>query len=48
MKVLGLIPARAGSKSIPRKNLAELGGKPLISWTIDAASKSSLTRTVVL
>lgn len=47
MKVLGLIPARAGSKSIPRKNLAELGGKPLISWTIDAASKSSLTRTVV-
>ncbi|HEU5236129.1 MAG TPA: acylneuraminate cytidylyltransferase family protein [Pyrinomonadaceae bacterium] len=46
--VLALIPARAGSKSIPRKNLATLAGKPLIVWTIEAARSShSLTRIVV-
>ncbi len=37
MEVLGLIPARGGSKGIPRKNLAPLGGKPLLQWTVDAA-----------
>lgn len=37
MTVLGLIPARGGSKGIPGKNLAPLCGKPLIAWTIDAA-----------
>lgn len=47
MKVLGLIPARGGSKSIPRKNLVDLGGLPLIQWTIQAALGSSLTRVVV-
>jgi len=35
--VLGLIVARGNSKGIPRKNLALLGGRPLIAWTIDAA-----------
>lgn len=35
--VLVVIPARGGSKSIPRKNLADLGGKPLLVWTIEAA-----------
>lgn len=35
--VLGIIPARGGSKGIPRKNIQELGGKPLIAWTIEAA-----------
>jgi CMP-N,N'-diacetyllegionaminic acid synthase len=34
MKLLALIPARAGSKRVPNKNIRELGGKPLISWTI--------------
>ncbi len=34
---VGLIPARGGSKGLPRKNLADLGGKPLIAWTIEAA-----------
>ena len=38
--VLGLIPARGGSKGIPRKNLAPLGGKPLIAHTIEAARAS--------
>lgn len=47
MKVLGLIPARGGSKSIPRKNLVDLGGLPLIQWTVQAALGSSLTRVVV-
>jgi CMP-N,N'-diacetyllegionaminic acid synthase len=35
--VLGIIPARGGSKAVPRKNLAPVFGKPLISYTIDAA-----------
>lgn len=37
MKTLVLIPARAGSKGIPGKNIKELGGKPLIQYSIDAA-----------
>lgn len=36
-KILGIIPARGGSKRVPRKNLRLLDGKPLISWTIEAA-----------
>ena len=47
MRVLGLIPARGGSKSIPRKNLVDLGGVPLIQWTIQAALSSNLKRVVV-
>ncbi len=47
MRVLGLIPARGGSKSIVNKNMVDLGGCPLIKWTIDAASKSTLSRVVV-
>jgi len=47
MEALGLILARGGSKGIPRKNLVDLGGKPLIAWTIEAALASQLTRVVV-
>ena len=48
MDVLGLIPARGGSKGIPRKNLAPLGGRPLLAWTVEAArSATELTRVVV-
>ena len=48
MTVVGLIPARGGSKGIPRKNLAPLGGKPLIAWTIEAALGSEhVARAVV-
>jgi CMP-N-acetylneuraminic acid synthetase len=36
VKVLGLIPARGGSRAVPRKNLARLGGAPLIAHTIRA------------
>ncbi|MCA1990029.1 MAG: acylneuraminate cytidylyltransferase family protein [Desulfarculus sp.] len=46
--VLGLIPARGGSKGIPRKNLAPLAGRPLIAHTIAAALASArLDRVVV-
>ena len=37
MQVLALIPARGGSKSIPKKNIYPLAGKPVIAWTIEAA-----------
>ena len=42
MKVLGLIPARGGSKRLPRKNILDFCGKPLIVWTIEAARKALL------
>lgn len=42
MTSLGVILARGGSKGIPRKNLVELGGKPLLWWTIGAALESGL------
>jgi len=47
-EIVGLIPARAGSKGIPRKNLVPLRGKPLIGWTLDAARASvRLTQVAV-
>ncbi len=47
MNTVGIIPARGGSKSIPRKNLRILNGKPLIAWAIEAAKKSKLSRVIV-
>lgn len=48
MRVLGLIPARGGSKGIPRKNLRPLAGKPLLCWTAEAAlAARRLARVVV-
>lgn len=47
MRVLGIIPARGGSKGVPGKNIKPLVGKPLIGYTIEAALQSNLTRTVV-
>lgn len=40
--VLGVIPARSGSKRLPGKNIMPLAGKPLIQYTIDAAKNSEL------
>ena len=37
MRILALIPARGGSKRVPGKNIRLLGGKPLITWSIEAA-----------
>lgn len=48
MEILAIIPARGGSKSIPKKNIKLLYGKPLIVWTIEEAKKSRrLTRAIV-
>ncbi len=48
-KVLAVIPARGGSKGVPRKNIRMVGGKPLIAYTIDAALavKNRLHRLIV-
>lgn len=47
-ELLAIIPARGGSKGIPRKNVKKLSGKPLIAWTIEAAKKSkSIDRIIV-
>jgi CMP-N,N'-diacetyllegionaminic acid synthase len=46
--ILGVIPARGGSKAIPRKNLALLANKPLLAWTVEVAIESdSLDRVVI-
>ena len=48
IRVLGVIPARGGSKGIPNKNIALLSGRPLLAYTADAVSGSRLlTRCVV-
>jgi CMP-N,N'-diacetyllegionaminic acid synthase len=48
VEVLAVIPARGGSKGIPRKNLAPLGGRPLMAYTCEAARASRrLTRILV-
>jgi CMP-N,N'-diacetyllegionaminic acid synthase len=47
-RILGLIPARGGSKGIPRKNIVDLGGKPLIAWTIQHALESNFIDDVIV
>ena len=46
--ILALIPARGGSKSIPRKNLLPILGKPLISWSIQHALESHYINRVIV
>lgn len=48
MKAVCLIPARGGSKRLPRKNVADFLGKPIIAYTIDAALSSQLFERVVV
>ncbi len=48
MKILGIIPARGGSKGVPRKNIKLLNGKPLLQYTCEIALKSSLIDMVIL
>jgi CMP-N-acetylneuraminic acid synthetase len=48
MRVLGLIPARGGSKGIPGKNVRLLGGRPLLAWTAATALASRRLSRVVL
>lgn len=45
---LAIIPARGGSKRLPRKNVLDLAGKPLIAWTIDAGLKSKYIDKVII
>lgn len=48
MEILSIIPARGGSKGVPRKNIKLLNGKPLIGYTIEASLKSKkINRTIV-
>ncbi len=48
MRRLALIPARGGSKRLPRKNILDFHGRPIIAWTIEAAKKTGLFERVVV
>jgi len=48
MEILALIPARGGSKGIPRKNIVNLCGKPLIAYSIEQALASKWIRRVIV
>ena len=45
---LAIIPARKGSKRIPRKHLEEIGGKPMIQFTIEAAMSTIPTQNIFI
>lgn len=47
-KILGIIPARGGSKSIPRKNIKSFCGKPLITWSIQTLKESGALHRVIV
>jgi CMP-N-acetylneuraminic acid synthetase len=47
-KILAIIPARGGSKGLPRKNIKPLLGKPLIAWTVEQAKNSKYIDKVVV
>jgi len=46
--ILAIIPARGGSKGVPRKNIRDLCGKPLIAWTIEEAQKSKYIDRLII
>ena len=48
LNILGIIPARGGSKSIPRKNIVKINGHPLIAYTIAEALKSKLITHLIV
>lgn len=48
MRLLGLVPARAGSKGVPGKNAKPLLGKPLLQWTVEAAVAADVLDRVVI
>ncbi len=47
-KILGVIPARGGSKGIPRKNVKLFLGKPLLAWTVEAAKASGVLDRIIV
>lgn len=48
MKKLAIVPARGGSKRLPKKNIKLLNGKPLINYTLEAVVNSNVFDTVIL
>jgi CMP-N,N'-diacetyllegionaminic acid synthase len=48
IRLLALIPARGGSKRLPRKNVLDLAGRPMIAWTIEAGLQSKYIDRVVV
>ncbi len=48
VKIIAVIPARGGSKGVPRKNIADLGGKPLIAYAIEVARESRLIDAAIV
>jgi pseudaminic acid cytidylyltransferase len=48
MKNLCVIPARGGSKRIPRKNIRDFCGKPIIAWSIQAAQRSEIFSRIIV
>lgn len=48
MQAIAIIPARGGSKGLPRKNIRPLCGKPLIAWTIQAALQAKSVNRVIV
>jgi len=48
MNIIAVIPARGGSKRVPRKNIKLIAGKPLIAWSIDEARKSKYINEVIV
>lgn len=47
-KIIAIIPARAGSKRIPRKNVSILGGKPLLAWPIELAKSARRIARIII
>lgn len=48
LDIIAIVPARGGSKRLPRKNILFLAGKPLIQWTLDAAKASGVIDLIVV
>lgn len=48
MRRVALIPARGGSKRLPRKNIADFAGRPMLNWTVDAARETDLFDDLVV
>ncbi len=48
LRLLAVIPARGGSKGIPRKNVKEFLGRPLLAWTVDVAKASKVFERVIV
>ena len=48
MKILAVIPARGGSKRLPRKNILPFRGHPMLTWTVKAAKKTGIFDRIIV